>query len=259
MKTGIIIPCFNESKRLDTKSFTEFIMSNDNYHLCFVNDGSSDDTFEELRRMKIICGDRISIFNMLNNRGKAAAVQNGAKYLYNREDIKYIGFMDADLSTSFKDFDKLVTTLKTNDDLVMVYGSRRKGDQENIDRSFFRDFFSRIIKVFIYMILRLPIEDTQCGAKVFTKESVPIAYKNRFLSKWLFDVEIFIRFKKHFGLKEVMSKIHEQPLEEWNDVDGSKLGMKDAVVIPFKLLSIWYSYTFTPEELSEQNYTSLQF
>jgi len=252
MKTGLIIPCYNEADRIDVKRFVDFIKITNDYHLCFVNDGSSDHTIEVLKDMKRACPERVSVVNMLINKGKAAAVRNGAKYLYTYEDIEYIGFIDADLSTDFNDFNKLVNTLKFNDELEMVYGSRRKGNSGNIERNFFRDFFSRIIKMVIYMILRLPIEDTQCGAKVFKRKAIPVAYGYKFLTRWLFDVEIFIRLKNHFGLKSIMTKIYEQPLEKWNDVEGSKLGLKDAFMIPMKLVSIWYSYSFFTEAKFEE-------
>jgi hypothetical protein len=96
----------------------------------------------------------------------------------------------------------------------------------------------------VYLILRLPIEDTQCGAKVFRRNVVPVAYRNRFLSKWLFDVEIFIRLKKHFGANKVMNRIHEQGLDKWVHMEDSKLGVKDSLEIPYVLMSIWYSYIF---------------
>jgi len=242
MKTGIIIPCYNEAKRLDVNAFITFIKSHSKYHLCFVNDGSKDDTLSVLETIKKQAATRVSIIDIKKNAGKATAVRSGARFLYNRKDVNYIGFIDADLSTDFSDFKRLVTTLHNNKKLSLVYGSRGKGEG-NIERNVFRNLFSKIIKGIVFLILGLPIEDTQCGAKVFRRKSIPVAYKTAFLTRWLFDVEIFIRLKKHFGSKKIMNKLYEQPLERWVHVDDSKLGIKDALQIPYKLLSIWFSYT----------------
>ena len=74
--------------------------------------------------------------------------------------------------------------------------------------------------------------------------SIESAYKNAFLTRWLFDVEIFIRLKKHYGSKKViMESIFEQALVRWVHMDDSKLGMKDALQIPLMLVNIWFSYT----------------
>ena len=242
MKTGIIIPCYNEANRLDVNEFIRFAKENKNYHLCFVNDGSKDHTLEVLEDLQEQSSDNITVIDVKINAGKAAAVRTGVKYLNRIEEIAYIGFMDADLSTDFNDFEKLVRTLKFREELTFVYGSRGKGEGQ-IERSFFRSLFSKMVKMIVLMILGLPIEDTQCGAKVFKKEIIGVAYGDKFLTRWLFDVEIFIRLKKYYGKQTIMNKIYEQPLTKWVHVDDSKLGVKDAVQIPYMLLSIWFSYS----------------
>jgi len=104
------------------------------------------------------------------------------------------------------------------------------------------------------MILGLPIEDTQCGAKVFKREIIPLAYENKFLTRWLFDVEIFLRMKK-----DIMNRMYEQPLDKWVHMDDSKLGFKDALQIPIKLINIWYSYSLTSQFAESSTEFSLAF
>ncbi len=241
MKTGIIIPCYNEEKRLDQDAFVNFIKDHSDYHLCFVNDGSKDNTLGVLQSMKEAVPTRISIVDVKKNSGKATAVRAGARFLYNLENISNIGFIDADLSTDFRDFKDLVKTLEREDKLV-VFGSRNSGGKGNIERNFLRGLFSKTIKQFILFILGLPIRDTQCGAKVFKRSVVPVVYQDAFLSKWLFDVEIFLRLKKTFGKEQTMQFIVEQPLMRWVHVDDSKLGAKDALQIPMRLAHIWLNY-----------------
>lgn len=242
MKTGIIIPCYNEEKRLDQEAFVNFIKEHTDYHLCFVNDGSKDNTLGVLRSMKEAVPTRISIVDVKKNSGKATAVRAGARFLYSRENISCIGFIDADLSTDFRDFKDLVKTLKTEDKLV-VFGSRNSGGGGTIERNFLRNLFSKTVKQFILLILGLPIRDTQCGAKVFKRSIVPVVYNDAFISKWLFDVEIFLRLKKYLGKENTMKNIFEQPLMRWVHVDDSKLGLKDSLQIPLRLAHIWLNYT----------------
>lgn len=262
MKTGIIIPCYNEEKRLNQEAFISFIKEHEDYHLCFVNDGSKDNTLKVLHAMKNQAPNQISVVDVKKNSGKATAVRAGVRFLYSMESIKYIGFIDADLSTDFKDFKDLVKTLKSEDKLSVVFGSRNKGKNVGIERDFFRNMFSKCIKQFILMILGLPIRDTQCGAKVFKRNIIPIVYGRAFVSRWLFDVEIFLRLKMHLGKTNVMSHIFEQPLMRWVHVDDSKLGMKDALEIPARLAHIWMTYrlnsktvnsTYASQELSLEN------
>jgi len=242
MKTGIIIPCYNEEKRLNVTAFLDFIHTENDFHICFVNDGSTDDTITVLKDIQSKNPVKVSVIDIKNNSGKAAAVTVGARHLHRRGDIAFIGFIDADLSTDFKDFEGLVKTLKTNHTLSMVFGSRAKDASEAIEKDTIRAFFSKIIKMLVFFILRLPIEDTQCGAKVFRAELVPVLFKSDFFSRWLFDVEMFLRMKKHFGKVLILNKIYEQPLERWVHMEDSKLGLKDSLEIPYRFLSIWFNY-----------------
>ncbi|PRP66231.1 dolichyl-phosphate beta-glucosyltransferase [Nonlabens agnitus] len=244
MKTGIIIPCYNEANRIDQQAFVDFAISHQDYHLCFVNDGSIDNTNDILEKMQWKSPYNISIVDIKKNAGKAAAVRSGSQYMYGIPEITSIGFIDADLSTDFRDFKDLVKTLH-RDEKLMVFGSRNMGTGAGIKRDLMRNLLSKFIKQFIGMILGLPIRDTQCGAKVFKREIVPFVYGKSFLSRWLFDVEIFLRLKKYLGKEKVMKQIVEQPLMRWVHVDDSKLGMKDALKIPFNLTQIWLNYAVT--------------
>ena len=155
--------------------------------------------------------------------------------------------MDADLSTDFEDMKSLVTTLKHSKNLDFVYGSRCSAGGE-IERNPLRKIVSKIIKSLIYIILKLPIKDTQCGAKVFKRSIIPTAYKSPFVSRWLFDVEIFVRLKNFYGSKQkTLVNTYEQSLKKWIHVDDSKLGIKDSIKIPFKLVSIWFTYSIVQQ------------
>ncbi len=243
MKTGIIIPCYNEEKRLNTSVFLNFITQENNYHLCFVNDGSTDDTITVLKDLQEANPFKVSVVDVKKNAGKAAAVRSGAQYLYNRGDIEFIGFIDADLSTDFEDFGDLLKTLKTDNTLSFVFGSRAKNASEDIEKNVVRAIISKVINLLIITILGLSIQDTQCGAKVFRANLVPVLFDKSFFSRWLFDVEMFIKMKIHFGKQEIMNKIYEQPLKRWIHMEDSKLGIKDSLEIPYRLVSIWFNYT----------------
>ena len=245
MKTAIIIPCYNEETRINKTAFENFIHSSEKYHLCFVNDGSKDKTLDVLKAIQQTDQQKVSVIDMKRNSGKAAAVRAGARYLHTKSDIEHIGFIDADLSTDFEDFIALDNTLKRNATLKMVFGSRAKdANGDGIKKDPLRAIFSKVIKMCVFLILGLPIQDTQCGAKVFKKELVAVIYAKSFLSKWLFDVEMFIRLKKYMGGKtQIMQVIHEQALNRWVHVDDSKLGLKDSLEIPLRLVVIWFNYS----------------
>ncbi len=88
----------------------------------------------------------------------------------------------------------------------------------------------------------MPFNDTQCGAKVMHKALVKPIFEKSFITKWLFDVEIFMRMRKLYGKNEAKALICEQPLKRWIHADGSKISMKDSAKIVGQLAKIAIAY-----------------
>ena len=72
--TCIIIPCYNEEKRLPCEEVVDFISKND-VHFTFVNDGSSDNTIQILNSMKEQYPKKIRVLDNGKNKGKAEKQQ----------------------------------------------------------------------------------------------------------------------------------------------------------------------------------------
>lgn len=238
---GIVIPCYNEEKRLKADSFTSFVENNRGYHLCFVNDGSKDNTLEVLHQLSKGREDYISVYDCVQNGGKAEAVRQGTLHLLNDPQLDYFGYLDADLSTNFEDFEDLITSI-SDSDYGIVGGSRISRMGANITKQGSRAIISKTINLIIRTILGMSFQDTQCGAKVMTREIATLVFKEPFYTSWLFDVEIFMRIKKAFGLDKARTLISEEPLKRWIHEDGSKLSMKDSIKIVFQLGQIAWKY-----------------
>jgi DNA-binding response OmpR family regulator len=238
---GVVIPCYNEEERLLSSEFKAFAHKNLGYHLCFVNDGSTDNTLEVLRQLKKSNPDNISIYNCKKNGGKAEAVRQGMQHLIKDQQFDYVGFLDADLSTDFRDFDELVKTIE-NSDFKIVSGSRLARMGADITKESARKVISKTINLIIQKILGMPFKDTQCGAKVMDRDIASKMFKEKFITKWLFDVEVFMRMKKFYGRSYAQELICEQPLKKWIHADGSKLSMKDSIQIVGQLAQIALHY-----------------
>ena len=238
---GVVIPCYNEEERLLSNEFKDFAHKNLGYHLCFVNDGSTDNTLAVLEKLKEENPQNISIYNCKQNGGKAEAVRQGILHLVKDAQLDYIGFLDADLSTDFRDFDDLVKTIESSD-FKIVSGSRISRMGADITKESARKIISMTINLIIQTILGMPFKDTQCGAKVMDREIASKMFNKKFVTKWLFDVELFMRMKKYFGKTEVKKMICEQPLKRWIHADGSKLSIKDSVKIVGQLAQIAIHY-----------------
>ena len=181
------------------------------------------------------------MYNCEKNGGKAEAVRLGMLHMAKKSDLDYIGFLDADLSTDLKDFDDLVSTIE-NSDYKIVSGSRISRMGANITKESARKIISLTINFIIRKILKMDFKDTQCGAKIFHKDVIGISFDKKFVTQWIFDVEIFKRITKHYGLKRAKEILCEQPLKRWIHADGSKLSMKDSIKIVGQLGQIAWTY-----------------
>ncbi|MCC6690452.1 MAG: glycosyltransferase [Bacteroidia bacterium] len=242
-KTAIVIPCYNECARLDKSVFLQFLKERPEYFYVFVNDGSFDDTLKMLRCIEAESMNRTIVIENKNNVGKAESVRRGMQTALASGEFENIGFLDADLSTPLDEFDKLNKYLKTENKKA-VFGSRLKRMGASIDRTFIRHVTGRIFATLIGWMIRLPFYDTQCGAKIFRSSILGPIIEEPFITKWLFDVEIIMRFKQLAEEHTLRDSISEYPVSVWKEVGGSKLNWKDVYRIPLDLYRIRIHYSY---------------
>jgi glycosyltransferase involved in cell wall biosynthesis len=219
-KTAVIIPCYNEANRLKPELLQTFFLRKPGFKLILVNDGSSDGTDGILASIQQVLQDQCAIVVHEKRRGKAEAVRSGFLKCIEEPDIEFCGYLDADLAVSLEEFERLATKLEsTAHDFIL--GCRIKKVGSRIIRNEWRHFYSRIIATFVGYVTKLDVYDTQCSAKIFCRSLLPVIATNPYRTKWLFDVELIDRIRKH--VKELNEHGYEEPLLYWNEEKGSKL------------------------------------
>lgn len=241
-KISLIIPCYNEEKRLNIKIFSDFLQENENVTFCFVNDGSNDGTLEILNSIKKNNYDRTIVLHSNKNSGKAETVRKGVLHAAQLNLFEFIGYWDADLSTPLEELRHLLEAFSKRESIQFVLGSRIKLLGSSINRKSIRHITGRIFATFSSNILNLPVYDSQCGSKIFRSEISYILFNDAFFTKWLFDVELLARLRNHLGEKKILEACVEVPLNAWKDVSGSKLRLSHFIKVPFDLLKIHFHY-----------------
>ena len=85
-RAALVVPCFNEGKRLDVAAFRSYLSERHGIRIIFADDGSSDNTVEVLQRVCQGYEDSTHILRGGKNRGKAEAVRMGLLYTLNESD-----------------------------------------------------------------------------------------------------------------------------------------------------------------------------
>ena len=220
-RTAIVVPCYNEEKRLDKSAFLSFLVSSPNTDFVFVNDGSKDATLHVLCALRDTMPARVHVIDLARNSGKAEAVRQGL-IAASEMGAGFVGYWDADLATPLDAIDDFSRILMKFAETQVVFGARRVMLGHRIERTLGRRCVSRICATLARQAVRLPIGDTQCGAKLM--RNTPVLRKaiaNPFSAGWLFDVELFARLSSQMSQKRFA--FYEQPLAEWTEVAGSKV------------------------------------
>ncbi|MEI6647436.1 MAG: glycosyltransferase [bacterium] len=244
-RLALVIPCYNESKRLNVSAYSAFLKSHPTTTFCFVNDGSTDETLRIVKNFTAQhVADAIRIVSLVKNQGKAEAVRQGvlAMLAETLNPFDMIGFWDSDLATPLSELDRFVQAFIQNESLQAVVGFRKKEADAQIQRSFSRKIISIIMHTIIQHYIGLPIHDTQCGAKMFTSRLASKIFETRFIARWIFDIEIFLRIKHFLGPDSLLNNVEQLHLKAWHDVPGTKLRIRDIYKIFLELIKIKFNY-----------------
>ena len=242
MKPCVIVPCYNEEKRFKSESFESFVSVHENIHFLLVNDGSRDNTIKLLKKLEST-HQNVAVLDLNKNGGKAAAVREGILHAL-EQNFDLVGYFDADLATPLNEIPRFLRIFGNEDhsNIELVMGTRILRLGGDVQRKWYRHFLGRLFATFASLSLRLPVYDTQCGAKFFRADLARQIFTEKFISYWIFDVELLFRMKQLKSSDEMKHCIYELPLNKWIDEDGSKVGLRDFLKAPLELLKIIMRY-----------------
>lgn len=126
MKVTLVVPCYNEEKNVGLfyqVADAAFANKKYGYEIVFVNDGSKDNTYQELKSLFNAHPDKVSVVNLSRNFGKEAAILAGLK----RASGDYIALVDADLQQRPEIVVDMVNYLEEHEeyDVVAAYQEHR--------------------------------------------------------------------------------------------------------------------------------------
>jgi len=236
----IIVPCYNEAKRLNLDAFSDYANQTESIKFIFVNDASSDNTELLLSEFAKENYEKFSLLTLPFNQGKAEAVRYGFQNALKSSPF-FIGYWDADLATPLSAIQQLLEVFNQRPNCLLVMGSRVKLLGRIIERNKCRHYFGRVFATCAAVTLNREVYDTQCGAKIFRVfPRLQTIFDNPFISRWLFDVELIARLIKIEGIERSKTGdfIYEYPLHQWVNDGFSSVKLLDFIKAPYELAKI---------------------
>lgn len=144
MKLSLVVPCYNEEGNVPLfydAVKKDFEGSGIDYELVFVNDGSRDGTFRELK--KLCDGDiPVKIVNFSRNFGKESAMYAGLK----ESEGEYVSIIDADLQQKPSIALDMVRTLEAEPEYDCVAAYQEQRHESKLLVFFKKSFYKTINK-----------------------------------------------------------------------------------------------------------------
>ena len=212
---SLIIPAYNEEQRVATtlEATTTYLRRNyKSFEIIVVNDGSTDLTANVVTDFSKQ-NPEVRLLSLSKNRGKGYAVKKGIVNSLG----KLVLFSDADNSSPIEESVRLVKAINESADIAI--GSRaRYSPETNVETVWYRKFLGRIFNGVVNIILLPGIADTQCGFKMFKRNTALMLFHNITSERFSFDVELL------FLARKAGCKIAEVPIN-WKNIPGSKVNL----------------------------------
>ena len=162
---SLILPCYNEEKNISIlcMEFLQLSFKNIKAELILVNNGSNDNTLNEIRneikknKSKIVS---IKHVNLKRNLGYGGGIAEGLKYASG----EYLGWAHADLQTPLEDFLKLYKLIKHKKKIL--------GKGYRINNRGFDGIISKFHENLASIILGFKMKEVNAQPKIFSKDTM---------------------------------------------------------------------------------------
>lgn len=224
-KLSLIMPAYNEGERIFENlhlAVEQVLPLADEVELIVVDDGSSDDTLQEIRRAAQT-EPRIRAIHSPRNEGKGNALRLGTAAATG----VYIAFCDADLDLAPAQLDRFIEILQA-EDADAVIGSKMH-PQSHVDYPLIRRVYSICYYLLLKVLFRLDTKDTQTGLKLFRAPVI------KPVKRYAFDIEVLALIRHNHG------KICSAPVDlVFHRVAGGRIKWRDIYRMLWDTAAVFY-------------------
>jgi dolichyl-phosphate beta-glucosyltransferase len=235
---SVVVPCHKEAEVIEKNIQTlyDYLKGRfERFEIIVITDGSPDNTRENIERFGNAHPDiPLVLIPFATNQGKGAAVKAGV--LASQYDL--ILFIDADLTIPISELEKFTSAIQSAD--IAIASRLVSGASFEEKSPWYRVIMARGFHLLQVLILgNFEFSDTQCGFKLFRRETALKLFKKITIKRFAFDAELLFIADKY------NSKVAILPVRIKKDTRNTNVRpIHDAVNMLFALLKIRFNYWF---------------
>lgn len=207
----IVIPACNEALRIGAALDDYCSHFGSSATILVVANGCTDDTAGVVRQAQQRYTN-LELIEIHGRVGKGCAVRAG----FTTGNEPFVGFTDADGSTSAKEFARIYEALRTSNQDGVIASRWLPESEIHYAQGLPRRLVSRAFNLMTRALFGLRFADTQCGSKVFRRDALAHVVESLEHAGFAFDVELL------WSLRRSGYRVSEFPIA-WSDRAGSNV------------------------------------
>ncbi len=233
---SIVVPAYNESLRIPNslEQICQYAKAKPlSAELILVDDGSTDATLTVLHEFEVR-HPFVRVLQHTPNRGKGYTVREGVLAAQG----EFVLFTDADLSAPIEEADRLLAAIESFGGDAAIGSRALDRGLIGVRQPWFREMAGRGFNLIVRLLTGLKLRDTQCGLKLFRRETTRRAFELLRTEGFGFDPELL------FLIGRIGGSVVEVPVR-WNDNPATKVHfLRDSTRMFFDLVRIrWRAIT----------------
>jgi dolichyl-phosphate beta-glucosyltransferase len=236
---SVVVPAYNEAQRIGRSlGAIHWYLASKGYtaEVIVVDDGSSDET------VNVVAGiiEPWPSFRLLrneSNRGKGYSVRRGV--LAARGD--YVLFTDADLSAPIDQADVLIAALESTGAHAAIGSRALQRELIGVHQPLFREWGGICFNLAVRLFTGLKLRDTQCGLKLFRRETTRRAFEYMKAERFGFDPELLFLVERWGGrIMEIPVRWDNDPATRFNVLRDAVRSFREVAEVRWRALTGQY-------------------
>lgn len=244
---GLVIPLQDDEKLIQSEAFKNFISTTSGCFICFANNGSKDNTLAEIKKIREGREHNIIIYDFKKPIKRSEAVRLSVLYLHRIASLNFIGYLNPWFIPEVDSWKNLFQNLSNYENkLVAGLAKQTNGIK-----------YSLYVKLIFKLLMGLSFGYMNIGLVIMDKKIVEGVFREKFLSKYLLNIEILMRLKRHFSKKDFKELLQKEELDLTLAINEEAVSLKQEASLVSDFVRVAKVYKNEDTFIGTSNYEDL--